>query len=182
MAITKESRRDYYIWLLHKIGVSRVRKSEYLALMKQLHSIDYEYKITNDINRKSDGLILRDIFEKETGEDLSGGYPCSVLEVMIGVSRRLAEDVIGDPNHEGLTERIFWEMVSNLGLLKYRGNGYDKGESCVKIMRWIGRNFKENGEGSPFPLKHPKDDQRKVEMWSQVMWYLAEHPELEEAQ
>ena len=43
------------------------------------------------------------------------------------------------------------------------------------LDRWIERKFSRNGKGSPFPLKKPKKDQRKVELWYQMQGYICEN-------
>lgn len=166
----------YFKWLCDKIGCNGARKK----LIRQLYSIDFTYKISNDVNRLSDGAGLRDLYQLETGRPANADFPISVLEVLIGLSKRLAEDVLGDQDNTGLSAVWFWRMLENLGVMKYVGGKYDRGAVCIIIERWMSRDFTPRGKGSPFPLKRANDDQRKVEIWSQVMNYLAENPQYED--
>lgn len=181
----KEVYVAYYKWLIKKVGVVITgdvigKHSGYGKLLRQLHSIDFTYKLSNDANRISDGLTLRELFSKETGQKLDMKWPCSVLEVLIGLVRRVGEDVLGDPNHDGLVEVIFWQMIDNLGLSEMRGKKHDKTAVIIAIEGWMNRDFKPDGTGSPFPLKGDYGDQRQSEMWVQMSHYLAEHEEIYE--
>lgn len=172
----------YFSWLCNKVGVFYGGPHETaVKLMWQLHSIDFEYSIVNDINRIKDGLMLRERYMEEAKVDGDWSWPCSVFEVLIGLARRFSEEVLGDDSPgEELLNKWFWQMIKNLGLMKFARGNYDKGECCIIISRWISRRFEADGSGSPFPLRHPEEDQRKVEIWQQICSYLAENPELEE--
>lgn len=169
----------YFKWLGDKVSCNGARRK----LIRQLYFMDFKYKIPKDVNRLGDGLNLRKTFEDESGVTAAEGRPVSVLEVLVALSKRLAEDILGDPDNTGLTARWFWRMVDNLGLTKYIGGKYDKKTAFVVsgiVERWMGREFTPRGKGSPFPLKTASEDQRKVEIWTQMMNYIAENPQFEE--
>ena len=166
----------YFKWLADKIGCNGARKK----LIRQLYSIDFTYKISNDVNRISDGMNLRRLYASECGVDPDERRPVSVLEVLIGLSKRLAEDILGDQDNTGLAIRWFWRMLDNLGVSRYIGGRYDKATVCIIVERWMARDFTARGKGSPFPLKRATEDQRKVEIWTQMMNYLAENPQFED--
>ena len=178
--VNGESLSAYYRWLIGLVGCENGRFSGANKLLKQLFNIDFCYNILPDRNRVGDGLYLRETWNFETGNNEEIDRPCSVLEVLIGLSKRIAQDVIGDPDGTGLTEKIFWRFAGNLGLCEYLGNRYDKNEVIFLIEKWMERDFDYDGEGSPFPLRFPNEDQRECEIWQQVMNYLAENPDVEE--
>lgn len=176
----KQVSAGYYQWLLGFVAPEKFGRSGYGKVLRQLYSMDFEYSILNDFNRISDGLFLRQMFAEEIGEEKDSieiDRPCSVLEVLISLSRRLAEDILGDPDNTGLTGKWFWKMIDNLGLNKYSGGRYDKNACFDVVNRWMERSFSYNGKGSPFPLKHPTSDQRKAELGQQMMSYVYEHSE-----
>lgn len=178
---SKQVSAGYYQWLLGFVSPEKFARSGYGKILRQLYSIDFEYSILNDRNRISDGLQLRKLYLNELGltsEDVDLNRPCSVLEILVSLSRRLANDILGDLDNTGLSGAWFWKMIDNLGLNKYSGGRYDKNECFYIINNWMERDFEFNGKGSPFPLKHPKMDQRKIELGLQMMNYVNENPEI----
>jgi hypothetical protein len=60
-------------------------------------------------------------------------------------------------------------MCQNLGIL-----GADESTIRERAERMVARGYDENGNGGLFPLKNPKEDQRKVEVWMQLNAYIIE--------
>lgn len=177
--VHKRGAGSYFDWLVKKVRGNEISLKPYDDILWQLHSIDFRYSIPNDINRIADGMKLRDWYISENGKEDFSSWPCSVFEVLIGLARRISEDVIGDEDGH-LLRKWFWEMLHNLGVLNYAGRRYDRGRICTLIEVWISRSFEPDGGGSPFPLKAPEEDQRRVEIWTQICSYLAENPSMEE--
>lgn len=173
--------KNYGDWLLDLVGFSR---KGYLQLMRSLHFIDFEPLIGRDINRVKDGQELRKDYYDLTGISLWGSGTsssyipqrllenASVLEVLVALAFRIENEYIGDPA-DPRPEMIFWEMICNLGLQKYVGKYYDEEEVHDILETWISRRYSYNGRGGIFPLKHPIKDQRKIEIWDQMMAYLS---------
>jgi hypothetical protein len=96
---------------------------------------------------------------------------CSVLEMLIALAQRAAfED-------GGTIRDWFWEMLSNAGIhmAETTDKNFDKNvASKVEFIlkRVMDRRYGWNGYGGFFPLNHPKEDQRKVEIWYQLNAYL----------
>ena len=167
----------YFEWLMGYVGVFNGWHGECDDLLWQLHSIDFRYSIRNDVNRLSDGMKMRDIFLYEKGGGEMETWPCSVLEVLVGLARVISEDVLGNDGNQEVTYFWFWKMIENLGLLKFTGGKRDRGRVCSIVEAWIGRNFEADGTGSPFPIKNPRPgvDQRWLEIWAQVCGYIDEN-------
>lgn len=190
---------EYFKWL---VGLLNERVDSSMGvLLRQLFNIDFTYSIANDANREFDGLRLREeysaLFDKEALS--SEVKPCSVLEVMVGFAKRVADEVLGDgsDNEAGFRNWIRL-MLKNLGIIDSSGNVIrTKGEICTIVERWMRRDFDQYGNYSPFPIRVknvngdifyagfngrlvPFEDQRTIEIWKQFCIYLAEHPELEE--
>lgn len=146
-----------------------------------MHSKEFVWdtRAGNDDNRIEDGRGLRIEFFHENGVegtkmDLSLGEDASVLEVLIGVSRRLAWFAGDGP------EGWAWQLLRNLKLhLMYDPLSNRKARKADEILeRLIWRNYSPDGEGGFFPLAWPSRDQRGVEIWYQMNEYIGEiHPE-----
>ena len=98
----------YFQWLCDFVNVNKGNKSYYI-LLKTLHKREFYGFIPNDSNRINDGKKLREIFVSEYGIDdrreydicidaLSG--PCSVLEMMVALAKRIEDDILFDPADE----------------------------------------------------------------------------------
>ena len=174
----------YFEWLYGFIGSVSNRNPNRSAwtLAKQLFTKKFVSFIPNDENRIEDGMALRLEFVEQFGLydiDLSWmELDCSVLEMLIALSRRAAFQS-SKSDYEW-----FWTMMQNLGLDKYRDSSHtnpndewvDGVLECV-----VSRIYSHTGEGGLFPLKNPKKDQRGLEIWGQLSAYLleTEYPELD---
>ena len=168
--------QNYGDWLLDLVGF---KNRNYDLLMAELHNFAFESYVIFDDNRARDGLALRDDFVY--GEDIYESYlyelrehPCGVLEVLVALAIRIETEYIGDPKEEH-PELIFWEMIQNLGLSRYSNRRFNAGAIYDILDTWIERRFSSNGEGSIFPLKMTKRDQRKIQIWDQMNEYLLEN-------
>lgn len=151
----------------------------YGRLFEILHNIDFEYILERDENRESDGIDLRDDFYIPDCFDFElemafYGRKCSVFEMLLALSIRVDDEIIGDPAEEH-PEKFFIEMIENLGLGIFRGDRY-RDEYVIEIVqKWMDRKFNKKGGGSPFPMKHDRRDQRKLEIWDQMNAYISEN-------
>lgn len=172
--------QDYFQWLCEKV-MGGMGDHTYLFFLKRLHSHDFEIFVHNDENRAVDGQILRDRFsyecldEDDSDESLNG--ECTVLEMMIALSERMSDIIEESP------EYCFWEMVENLfpdDMEHLDDDHYyqDTGRSYFvdkTIDTLVDRTYKRNGTGGLFPVKKSRKDQRKIEIWYQMMSYLNEN-------
>ena len=143
--------------------------------MRQLYVKEFVWLIPNDDNRAEDGKELRYEFINEQGIDevdqewLDLG--CSVLEMMIALARRAAFE-----SDDEVVE-WFWRFIFNLGLNNHTDIAYaSKTEREVDnvLDTVIFRTYDADGLGGLFPLTHPRQNQRKVELWYQLAAYLLE--------
>jgi hypothetical protein len=163
MTTKPEIRNRYFQWLTEFIG-TRTSKE----LLRHLFYKEYKSVLPNDDNRCLDGTRLRDLFEQELNILVNpiSNDPCSFLEMLIGLAKRMSEDVVGDDD----VRLWFWRMVKNAGYLESPESLWGAISKGV-----IERKYKSNGQGGLFPLKHPHQDQTKVEIWYQMMGYLEEN-------
>ena len=175
-----KKKESYFEWLLEGIDVipgTDKLFEEYANALWVLFNITFKWSIDKDLNRVYDGAILRNLYEKETNTEVVWDTECSVLEVLIGLSRRISEDILGDEDNKNLKKHWFWTWFYNLGLMDYGYDNFDEFEIRSRIDIWMNRDFSYDGLGSPFPIVDPSCDQRECEMWKQVMLYLAENGE-----
>jgi hypothetical protein len=183
----------YFTWLKSQIYFEYRHNSRvsFDQLTDMLWSKPFPWVVANDDNRVEDGLELRYLFltedtlrhEFEIMQAEFGGpnnmiqavsdfraQPCTTLEVIVALSRRLAFAAEGEPGWWA------WRLIKNLDLHKMRDPLSKKKLELVDevLERLIWRTYLWDGLGGFFPLKYPRDDQRKVEIWYQMSAYLEE--------
>lgn len=167
---------QYFTWLYSEVGYvkSSAPTRTYWSLLRHLYKKEFVWLIANDDNRVEDGRDLRHEFIEVTGIEVDYHWMelgCSVLEMMVALSRRLSFLADGEPRE------WFWEMIQNLQLIGYNDQnykGYAKGMVDDILEPFIWRNYNPDGTGGLFPLTEPEEDQRSVEIWFQLQSYLLE--------
>ena len=182
------SLNDLYVnWLIAQVNFDYRHNStsRYDGLMLALHTKEFVWMVPNDDNRLADGLELRyhflqdERFHKDflsmklTDEGIGEfrGQFCTMLEVIVGLSKRLAFQAQGEPGWWA------WKLIENLELHKMRDpftrRKAEKTEEILEQLIW--RTYPWDGVGGFFPLAFPQTDQTKVEIWYQMAAYLQEH-------
>ena len=160
----------YFDWLcINNVNGASV----FLKLFRILHHKEYVWTVPNDENRIEDGRALRIEFIEKTGfqgvDDSWMRLGCSMLELIIGMSRRL-EFMTDTPASDW-----FWEMLGNVGLNFYDDYKIIPVEYVDDILdQIIWRTYRHDGVGGLFPLDHPDADQRHIEFWYQMSAYVLE--------
>lgn len=166
---------EYFVWLCAKVTTPEVPHNTYYELLRVLHNTQFVWLHVMDHNRADDGKALRwkylDQSERD-GEDEWADANCSVLEMLIAFSNR-AEFQTDIPAREW-----FWMLIDNLNLTPFDDDHMDAEAVSDIVYTFVMRDFKPNGKGGLFPLRRPKEDQRKVEIWYQFFAYLDEHKRL----
>lgn len=169
-------REEYDKWLIDLVCLERFSANvSFSKLLNTLHDTPFIYIMRMDSNRADDGVKLRRKFTlKQYGEDLSYLLegPCSVLEMMIALSIRCEDTIMNDPQIGDRTRQWFWNMIVNLGLGSMYDSNYDERYVDKTIARFLNREYDHNGKGGLFTVRYPKRDLRKVEIWTQMTWYL----------
>ena len=178
----------YFEWLKDLVGADQQIRS-YDILLLVLHHKQFRSYVDHDENRAFDGLELRDEFLEESRighcdwNGVDPDLPCSVLEMMIALARRMDFET-SDPYEDelsGLNDKTaywFWEMIENLGLTEVDDDAYSEKwakayvDSVIDAL--VERRYTYSGEGGLFPLDYPEEDQRDIEIWYQMSAYLAE--------
>lgn len=165
----------YLEWLYEQIGFYKGNpRLKHWKLLAHMLKKEFVWLIPNDDNRVEDGRDLRYQFVRAAGlrkvEASWMGMGCSILEMIIGVSRRLSFEAEGEPRE------WFWHLMDNLRISNVSDRHYntysEDVEEKLEILIW--RNYEYNGRGGLFPLEEPTQDQRDVEIWYQLSAYLLE--------
>lgn len=152
-------------------------KTKYSKLYNQLMESPFEWSVMMDENRQGDGRFQREVFLCSNKHDLQSfvDKPISVLEVLIGFAMRLEREFITEDPTNPRPDILFWPMICNLGLDKFDNSHYDSDKVYNIVAKWVTREYRQDGKGGIFPLKHPREDQRNVELWRQGTAYLWEN-------
>ena len=162
----------YLHWLYSQIGDVKVRNKSrtYWGLLAQLYNKEFVWFVPNDDNRALDGIDLRHEFILDVEVGFSNRWverPCSVLELCVALSRRLAFEGEGQPS------TWFWHLMENLGLQNCTDRPqYDQSEVEARLDTFIWRTYEPSGRGGLFPQSNSPRDQREVELWYQMNEYL----------
>lgn len=167
----------YFEWLYAHVSDPTLTQphSTHWKLLRQLHKKEFVYIVANDDNRWLDGRDLRSEFRAEVGgEELPTlwlGLACSMLEMLVALSRRLEFQTDEDMN------LWFWRLLDNLRIAEFDDSRYNETtEEIVDTVldRVIWRSYTYSGRGGLFPLARADRDQRKLEIWFQMHSYLLE--------
>ena len=164
---------EYQEWLLDRV-MTPERMDYRLVLNTLFNETFYWDERFNDENRSVDGIDLRIDFADDTYTLDNPDKPCSVLEMMIALACRIEYGIMGEPGDDH-PERWFWEMFDNIGLNKFTDDAFNKNDVLELIHGWMDRRYDRNGRPGFFPLKHAEEDQKKVEIWTQMGTYLNEN-------
>lgn len=172
--------KDYILWLGEQIKLDE--KDEcggYNFLIKALYRKEFYWTNDMDENRSDEGKALREIFAEDCGldyipDEINGA--CTVLEMMIGLSKRWNGEV-SLTEEEDRSDEYFWQMISNLGLEGCTDDKFDPDMVREKLDILLDRDYPDNGEGSLFPLERSKESQKNIEIWYQLQNYLMENYE-----
>jgi len=157
------------------------KTNKYDMLLGKLHRIEFYSLIPNDDNRGADGQQLRETFISEMGPQALSPCedgPCTVLEMLIGLSFRL-EFETAQSRWEKTPSEWFWILIDNLELTWCDNNEFldmtEVSQIDEKVSQMLERTYESDGNGGLFPLKKTKKDQRRVEVWYQMSEYMLEN-------
>lgn len=176
--------REYFEWLCDLIKDSKPsRMVTYNKLIRYLYNTEFYYTIPMDGNRYEDGINLRYRFGYDRAIDapVIASYldinPCSVLEMMVALAFRCEESIMINFDNGVMSGRWFWKMISNLGLDRMDDNNYDEEIVNNIVWRFLNRDYDRDGKGGLVYLPGCPDDLRSMEIWYQMMHYLADYRE-----
>jgi hypothetical protein len=166
---------EYFNWLCEQIDNGRYAKGvSYDKLLAHLHNIEFTWFIPYDDNRADDGVQLRRRYAISQDDMTLTRYikgPCSVLEMMVALSKR-CEEIMDDAAFGNRIGQWFWGMIHNLGLTPMSDSKFDVEYVDDIVARFLNREYEPNGRGGLFTVKNCDTDMRTVEIWCQLSWYL----------
>lgn len=165
--------RWLYSNIVEDLQITSKRRT-YWNLARELFTTPFLWLVPNDDARGEDGKELRMEFIHVA--EISEVDPdwlseeCSMLEMLIALSRRMAFELDGAP-HEW-----FWHLMRNVEL--HECTDAYKGDTAIRVENFcnaiVFRQYKPNGSGGLFPLREAHQDQRDVELWYQMNAYVQE--------
>lgn len=165
----KPTYEAYFEWLMAQTQ-ERPTVRTYRDICRIMFETEFVWLVANDDNRLQDGLDLRQQFRP----GWQPSAPVSFLEVLIGLSKRLAFQA------EGSASGWAWQLMRNLELERFHDPLGTRRQSRAReiLEAVIYRNYQPDGQGGFFPLSWPEEDQTKIEIWSQMGAYVNEiHPD-----
>ncbi len=171
---------DYHGYLCDMMIAGLPEHKNYYRLLHDLDSKEFIWSIPMDEQRDISACNLRNEFFDVNYPDVDHYIlhgPRSVLEVLAAFSRSIETKLMGEPGNDHI-ERWFGEMLDNLGLLVYRDSRYNPQKVDEILNIWLERRYDSRGNGSIFPLKSGKfddRDMRQTDMWYQMQFYLDEN-------
>lgn len=176
MTLHQEVREKYFEWLYNYVCKGRSHdRVTYFKLFKYLHEVEFDFTISNDVNRAADGIDLRYRFANLEGDreivNILGG-PCSVLEMMVALAVRCEETIMDDTRYGDRTGQWFWCMIKNLGIGNMTDDIYDEDVLSYIIDTFLNRDYAPDGRGGLFYIRDCQYDLRNIEIWTQLCWYL----------
>ncbi len=171
--MNKQDVRNEYFNYLYSIALGNTKKS-YKKLLLYLHSVPFVAVLTMDENRICDGIECRYRYSDDKDILFCLDGKCTILEMMVGLSIRIEEEIMYDPEKGDRTSNWFKVMLNSLGLEKMTDYAFDISYVKEIIDKFLNREYELNGAGGLFKVKCCRDDLREVEIWYQAMWYLNE--------
>lgn len=177
MTTSQTVREEYLRWLEPQLRDEYAPDTSYWELINLMFDKEFVWQVPYDDNRIADGLDLRREFAQSARSRvrlLEQLGPCSFLEVLIGLSRRLAFAAGGE------SPGWAWHLLNNVELHRMSDPltrpKQSRAEDIMDTVIW--RRYSPDGQGGFFPLAWPDDDQTKIELWYQMNSYVEElHPE-----
>lgn len=171
---------DYYFWLISFIEDSEFDPTCYQLLLEKLYFTEFIPVIHRDENRLEDGIGLYSLYTKGLDIPFDGPYItyhnnfCSILEMMIGLAKRIEDDIMYDPDEGDRTGFWFWVMIKNLGLLDSDDDNFNESYVDTVIFSFLNRKYEKDGHGGLFITENPHVNMRDLEIWYQANNFLDE--------
>lgn len=183
--------KDYLCWLMNQLQIAGGGPDGYLRLCEVLQGCPFMTIVRMDENRREEAMCLRDEyldssskwcvepFNRDYYTPIQWQYTCSMLELLVVIVRRLNYELL-DSQYEADIWKWTEELLNNAGLSQFVNARFEADEHAseyvTKILKdIIYRQYGFDGEGSFFPLEHPRYDQRNVELLIQMNNYIEEN-------
>lgn len=157
--------------------IETVDGGEYSSLLSKLFKTEFVPIVDLDKNRMEDAMSVR----YNIGADESNG-PVNILEMLVTLAYIMERDLMYESEKGDRTVSWFWLMLQNAGLTHWDNNRASlypaafESEVSLWMNRFVNRDYGRKGElGGIFPIKEIRKDIRKVDLWTQMNWYVREN-------
>lgn len=182
---------SYFKWLCDDVQMpieyDGTDRQTYFMLMWELYQTPFVVIIPRDENRVIDGLELRAIFSNYITRyrDYSSiDRPfCSVLELMIGMARRIDRDLLRGPDDPDRYHKWFRIMLENMGVFKYDDEHFLFGckrevdDILYEIVFKSEKNAKMAKKAGQMANFWKISGHENEEIWYQFSHFYAQNPE-----
>lgn len=167
----------YLRWLYSQVANARLKNPSrtYWNIFRVLYTTEFMLVVRNDENRIDDAKEVRyEFLEMNPHLQPDPNWldeGASILEVLIALSGRLAF-----ASERASQAEWFWELLRNIEI-DYPDSEYVKDTplSVAQRLHVLNtRTYESNGKGGLFPLERTDVDQRSVEIWYQMQYYVIE--------
>ena len=173
-------RAEYLKWLKSIVANKSIDK--YCKLFAFLLDYPFYWSVPLDENRAINGVELRERFLKLNDalyllDELNSlvGEDCSVLEMLVALSARASREINTTDGSEEKAPYWFWTMIDNMGLDKYMDSYFESNVVDYLVSRTLNRDYEFDGNGGGlFVVDYPIKDMRKVQIWMQLSWFVAQ--------
>lgn len=178
-----EIREAYMDFLVDSVCETEAQKFNYRQMFEALASREFDpnthgdKRLIFDEHRAMDGIDYRSHFAYVKGYDerrvravISGN--CSVLEMMVALAFRIEDTIMCEANEGDRTYRWFWCMIESLGMTYMDDQHFDYYEFDIHMRDLMTREYARNGEGGLFFIPNMRKDMRKVDICTQMWWFL----------
>ncbi len=166
-------REEYFEWMYQIVNGKK-----YYRLLNELNNVDFISLVHYDENRIRDGIDLRYRFADEANIPVSiidrkfNNIECSVLEVMVALSVRIEESIMGDEDYGNRIPIWFSMMIKSLGLYDMTDDKIEYEYVTHTIARFLNRDYDSNGSGGLFTIHDYDRDMRDIEIWYQMCLFF----------
>ena len=170
---------EYLRWLIESIDPRHTVGDYYQPVYDELYLTDFKWmtRFPDDENRAADGVWLRRVFAEENGLEVSDlgldWKPCSVLEMLVAIARRIEYEILAWPGEENVP-KWFWMFMENLDIGPDSRRISDLNYVDNQISNWLNRRITRDGSGGIFVSHIHGIDMRKLSIWSQMNAVLNE--------
>lgn len=168
----------YYKWLCSLVFPNEDLRNRYSHVLHLLFNTKFEYILALDENRQIDGMDMRYHFSYacKIPYDIVlrsfNGSSCSMLEMMVALSKKCDENIMFDSSYGERTGEWFQIMFNNLGLYQFDDNSWNiDSYSQIRaiLARFMYREYNPDGsDGGLFITNNPAYDMRNIEIWDQM--------------
>ena len=173
---------SYFDWLCERVGIQdkHVKDSQAIDILYTTTfevCKKYQKQVALDEARIEDALSMREKFMNDSDFEPMfdtrfllgvGLSDVSIFEIIVALADRMVYNCSDSIDRDAAFFIMFRNLFSGI-------DENDIEKLHERVQNFLDREYGKDGFGGLFPLKNPKKDQRKVEIWYQMMAYIIEN-------